>query len=229
MTALPPFSPPHADRMTHGPYRSMRGIELAVTCVVHVFAVAVAALALGWQGAGDERLRPAPQSLIIGLHQPDTPHDRAQAIAGAKAPRPAPLSAKAAAFRPDDPLPTPQEAEEAPVTTNPGGHSEPPAQEAQSYRRALMAQLEAQRRYPESGLLHEWQGSGAVLFRIERSGRLLEAVVAASTGHKALDKAALGIVQRAAPFPAIPDSLPDELAITLPIAFLIDHHGGTQP
>jgi TonB family protein len=92
-----------------------------------------------------------------------------------------------------------------------------------------MARLEARRFYPDVALRRDWQGSGAVLFRIERSGRLLDATIANSTGHGALDKAALGIVQRAAPFPAIPDSLPDELAITMPVAFLLEHPSGAQP
>lgn len=59
-------------------------------------------------------------------------------------------------------------------------------------------------------------------FRIDRSGRLLDATVAHSTGLPVLDLAALSIVRRASPFPAIPDALREELAITLPTARLAE-------
>ncbi|MFD2136940.1 energy transducer TonB [Novosphingobium resinovorum] len=38
---------------------------------------------------------------------------------------------------------------------------------------------------------------------------------------RTLDRAALDVVRRAAPFPAIPEGLPDELEITLPVEFLV--------
>lgn len=64
--------------------------------------------------------------------------------------------------------------------------------------------------------------AGTVAFRIDRSGRLLDATVAHSTGLPVLDLAALSIVRRASPIPAIPDALPDEVAITLPTARLAE-------
>lgn len=102
-------------------------------------------------------------------------------------------------------------------------------QEAQSWRRAVMERLEAQRFYPDLAVRREWQGSGLVLFRIERSGRLLDVRLADSTGRPALDTAALGIVARAAPFPAIPDGLPDEMTITMPVQFLIAGRADLPP
>ena len=229
MTASPPFPSPPADRMTHAPRRSLRGAEMAVTCAVHALAVAAAALAFDWQSAGEDGHTATPHLVLIAPHQQDHPATRPKAHPAPARPKPAPPAPGLMPMKPAEPMPVARQAEEISPTPAPAQESAPPAQEAQSYRRAIMARLEAQRSYPGGALRRNWQGSGAVLFRIERSGRLLEAALTASTGHAALDKAALGIVRRAAPFPAIPDTLPDELAITMPVAFLIDHPTGARP
>jgi TonB family protein len=102
-----------------------------------------------------------------------------------------------------------------------GGEQERLAQVSETYRSALTAHIEEARLYPRRALLRGYQGAGAIFFRLDREGRLIEASVETSTGRKGLDRAALALVQRAAPFPAIPVELPDELAITMPIRFLI--------
>ncbi|WP_068082785.1 energy transducer TonB [Novosphingobium rosa] len=229
MTVSQPLATPHADRIPPVPHRPARGIELAVTCVVHVAAVAVGAMAFDWQVSGTNVRYATAHPLIVALHQPDRSTPRPKAGLARNRIKPAPLSPQPKPLLNAKPDPTPQLSEQAPNIADPSGSHAPPALDAQAWRRALMARLEAQRTYPNAALRRDWQGSGAVLFRIERCGRLLGATLATSTGHDALDKAALAMVQRAAPFPAIPESLPDEMAITLPIAFLIDHPAGRQP
>lgn len=229
MTAPLPVPAPRPERMPHTARRPLRGVELGITCAVHALAVAAGALAFNWEHAGEEGRKPLPQTVLLALHQPDRAPASPKASALPQTPKPAPLASRPGPVRSDDPAPAVPQDDEAPAPPAPPEGREAPAQEAQSYRRAIMARLEARRFYPGTALQRDWQGSGAVLFRIERSGRLLEAAMAASTGHAPLDRAALGIVQRAAPFPVIPDSLPDELAITMPVAFLIDHPMGTQP
>lgn len=222
MTAPPILAAPSA----HPQYacrRPTRAIELCVAGAVHAAVVTVAALAFAWQGSGVEIRNSRPAPLIFRLHQPEAP--RARRKAGAMSTgrpsthKPPPIQRSPAAVS----APLADDPADEPVQAEPGGRDDALAQEAQSYRRAIMARLEAGRIYPANALRKSWQGAGTVLFRIERSGRLLTVMVVTSTGHGSLDAGAVEIVQRAAPFPAIPDRLPDELAITMPVDFLIDH------
>jgi TonB family protein len=102
-----------------------------------------------------------------------------------------------------------------------GGKSDQLVQTTQAYRQAIMAQLAAERSYPRGPLLAGQQGTGTILFHIDRDGRLLDAAIETTTGRKALDRAALALVRRAAPFPAVPAEMPDRLEISLPIRFLV--------
>ncbi|PNU02159.1 energy transducer TonB [Novosphingobium guangzhouense] len=96
---------------------------------------------------------------------------------------------------------------------------------ATDYRQVLFESLAAQRHYPEAARLQHYQGQGAVMFRIDRDGRLLEASMEKSTGKRILDRAALMQVRRAAPFPEIPGELPDELIVSMSLQFLITQPG----
>lgn len=91
----------------------------------------------------------------------------------------------------------------------------------EDYRRELFERLLAQRHYPEAALLKHYQGDGSVLFQIDRGGNLLHAAMERSTGRALLDHAAIMQVRRSAPFPQIPPELPDELAVAMPLQFLI--------
>lgn len=92
---------------------------------------------------------------------------------------------------------------------------------AKDYRQVLFARLAEHRDYPEAARLRNYQGDGAVSFRIDRGGNLLDAAVERSTGQAMLDRAALRQVRRSAPFPQIPPELPDELVVAMPLQFLI--------
>jgi protein TonB len=94
-------------------------------------------------------------------------------------------------------------------------------QATNAYSHASLARIQAQRSYPRGALLSGAEGNGSIRFTIDRVGHLLDAAIVTSTGRKALDRASLALVRRAEPFPAIPPGLPDELAITMPIRFLI--------
>ncbi|WP_395337179.1 TonB family protein [Novosphingobium sp. BL-8H] len=201
----------------------MRAAAFAITAGVHVAAAAVAAITLGWLQAGAPD-HAAPATLVtFDVHSPapirEKPNSqaaRSRRIPASTRPHVAtPLPMRTAVVRGTN---TP----EPPATAAAGGLSDNLPDVALSYRRALIARLESQRRYPPGSLQHHAQGKGSLLFRIDREGDLLDAVIVSGTGHAALDQAALAIVSRAAPFPPIPTGLPDELAVTLPIVFLID-------
>lgn len=132
-------------------------------------------------------------------------------------PRPAAVQAPVPSLPPNM-----AEAQSTPSPAEAGGQQTDPAQEALAYRRALMARLEAQRLFPGEARHKSWRGAGSVQFRVERSGRLLETRVIVGTGRAALDAAVLDMIRRAEPFPAIPETMPDEMTITLPVEVLID-------
>ena len=56
--------------------------------------------------------------------------------------------------------------------------------------------------------------------RIDRAGELLECEIARSSGSALLDRDARATVARAAPFGAVPDSVPArDLAFEIPVAY----------
>lgn len=206
--------------------RPARVLALGATVLVHLAVGAV--VAIGWQRHDASPGIPHLTSVIVLPQRADEPRQRPSS--GTRAPDRMPESLPVASSLPPtfqlvDATPAVlQNVAELPAPAD-GGHEDALAIATQAYRRAIMARLEAQRRSVRSDRTGAGESRGAVLFRIERSGRLLDAVVEQSTGNRRQDRAALSIVRRAAPFPAIPDALPDELAITLPVEFLISTQG----
>jgi protein TonB len=94
--------------------------------------------------------------------------------------------------------------------------------EQQEYVRALMAWLLRHCVYPDAAKKEKVQGIVHVRFTIDREGRVLSAQVERSPGHPLLDGAALDVLARASPLPAIPASMPmRRLTITLPIEYAL--------
>jgi TonB family protein len=205
--------------------RPMRPGALVATVLLHLAIGAV--LAIGWQRAETTRSPAHLTSVTLPPHTADEP--RRRPVSGTQAPtrRPEPLPFEQSPLPPillAPPAPVASEAiTEHPAPTE-GGQADTLVIATQTYRRAIMERLEAQGREVQKAMPDSANGAGAVLFRIERSGALLEASLARSTGRRALDRAAVSIVRRAAPFPPIPDALPDELAITVPVEFVLHRH-----
>lgn len=150
--------------------------------------------------------------------------------------------------RPPDPVPTP--AEPAPVesaapaasepVTAPTASEPPPApapasrpltraeraraaREQNEFLRQLMAWLAQHRTYPDAAKKDKTQGTAVVRFTIDRQGRVLSASIDRSSGATVLDAAALEVLQRASPVPAMPDSMGrDRLTISLPIEYALN-------
>lgn len=212
-----------------GPFARMgirvrpRMVALGATVAIHLAVGAV--VAVGWPRGRSMGTQPhlvsvvvLPQAGPVAPHRPPggprTPAAR---------PRPAPVpSSQPPTILLVPPAPLAIEPIVMPSQAAEGGSADPLAVTMQAYRRAIMARLEAQRARVKPHTSDGRGATGAILFRIEKTGRLLEASVAESTGSRTLDRAAMAIVRRAAPFPAIPDELPDELTITLPVEFLME-------
>jgi protein TonB len=138
-------------------------------------------------------------------------------------PAPKPVSREASAPRPSAP-PAPQP---APSATGAGdlaaaGPSRPGGSDARStapawaatarvrYEQVLFAWMNRHKQYPMLAQRRGIEGEGSVRVRIDRDGRVLERSVARSTGEQMLDQAALDMVRRANPFPAVPSEYAGE-------------------
>lgn len=72
------------------------------------------------------------------------------------------------------------------------------------YEQVLFSWLVRHKQYPMLAQRRGLEGRGSVRVRIDRGGRVLDRAVENSTGEKMLDEAALDMVRRASPFPAVP-------------------------
>jgi len=120
------------------------------------------------------------------------------------APRAAPQTAPMqTAMFPPPPVPAP--APRPAPTVSPG------------YRSLLSAWLESHKRYPESARARGEEGRAVLRFRVDRSGRVLNYALAASTGFADLDAAIDGMMRGATlpPFPADMAALDVEVSVTV--------------
>lgn len=72
------------------------------------------------------------------------------------------------------------------------------------YDGLVLAALERAKRYPAMARQRGREGVAGIVFEIDRQGRVLDVRIAAPSGSRSLDRAALEQVHRAAPFPAAP-------------------------
>ncbi|MFG6447610.1 TonB family protein [Roseateles sp. BYS180W] len=90
-----------------------------------------------------------------------------------------------------------------------------------SWEGRVLAHLERYRQYPAAERAQRIQGVSYVRLRLNRQGQLLQLALLRSSGHGGLDRAALATLRRAAPLPAIPAGLPEELELQLPVEFFL--------
>ncbi len=86
------------------------------------------------------------------------------------------------------------------------------------WKARVVAHLERRKRYPAAARARGEEGTVLVAFRIDSGGRVLSASLARSSGHSALDEAALAMVTRASPVPAPPEGTGTTL--TAPVRFV---------
>lgn len=90
------------------------------------------------------------------------------------------------------------------------------------YEQLLIAWLEKHKKYPSRAKRLRIEGEGMLRISIDRSGRTRLVELAQRTGNRLLDKAALAMVERANPFPAMPEKDPrEEMEFMVPVAFLL--------
>lgn len=88
------------------------------------------------------------------------------------------------------------------------------------YFSLLIAWLNQHKDYPPAVKKKRQQGTVVLAFSIDRSGTVLTSRVQESSGYPLLDQAALDMLARANPLPAMPDSMPRQrLRLAVPIEY----------
>jgi len=134
--------------------------------------------------------------------------------ASAVRPQPRPV----APAKPANPEPAPA-ASGAPAATAIPAPAEPPAPVSSDWRQALAAWLAAHKTYPEVARRRGEQGSVALRFSVERSGRVADVTVERGSGSAVLDAAAEAMLRNAT-VPAFPAAMAqDRISVTVQIRF----------
>lgn len=156
-------------------------------------------------------IRPSPNlaTVVKPLHKPAQQKTPASAAEPAEEPAEASVNSNA--------TPTLGEGAAAPRPGS-GGSVNTSAKAHDAYLAMLRARIEANRTYPASARRAGIEGITFVRLVISVDGSLRQANVVENSGHYALDRAAVRMVEKAAPFPAPPGTTFD---VTVPIAFAL--------
>jgi len=138
---------------------------------------------------------------------------------------PPPTEVIAVTPRPEAPLsPIPPAPVIAPPPPPPSGPTESELNDARSrYGSALWSALEKHKQYPRIAQMRGWQGEVILELLLDGNGHLKSRKVISSSGFEALDKQALDMVEKAAPFPTPPEALRgSQFSIRVPIPFKLE-------
>lgn len=92
--------------------------------------------------------------------------------------------------------------------------------DARNYLASLMRWLNRHKEYPAALKKEKQQGTVVLQFMIDKSGKVISSGIRKSSGNGALDQAALEMLAKADPLPAIPDSMRrDQLSLAIPVEY----------
>jgi len=92
-----------------------------------------------------------------------------------------------------------------------------------TYENIVVAWLERSKRYPDRAIRRGIEGEALLTLRISNTGDVLAFNVEDSSGFSILDEEVRRMVQRASPFPPMPENLSTrELSFSIPIAFRLE-------
>ncbi|OPH38643.1 TonB family C-terminal domain [Moraxella equi] len=97
----------------------------------------------------------------------------------------------------------------------------------QSWAAKVRVKIEKNLDYPEEALSKKWSGKPTLKITIDKTGRVLSASVAKSSGKSILDKEAIATAQRASPLPAPPDEImrgASSRSFIIPVRFDLKSH-----
>jgi protein TonB len=148
----------------------------------------------------------APDPVILPPPAPAQPVT-AQGAVSAPAPAAAPVLATASAAT-------------GPVASAAPGSDPRARQQEADYFALVSAHLNRRKTYPVEARRARQQGVVTVRFTVDRQGRVSDVSIRRSSGHELLDSATLDLVQRVAPLPPMPASMPrDRITLSLPIDY----------
>lgn len=89
------------------------------------------------------------------------------------------------------------------------------------YEQTISLWIQKFKLYPELAKAEGMEGDAVVRIRIDRRGNIRYSILEVDTGYEELDRAALDMVRRANPVPAVPDSYPegDMFEFLIPVKF----------
>lgn len=92
-----------------------------------------------------------------------------------------------------------------------------------SYNSTLWGAIGKYKQYPKIAQMRGWQGEALVELLLDGNGKLISKKILKSSGYDILDKQALAMIEKAAPFPAPPEALrASSFTITVPIPFTLE-------
>ena len=175
------------------------------------------------QDIAQEAEPPAPepekQPEVVEEQIPPTPlQEKAEIVAPPEKPKPAPepvkKKPKPVVEKPKKPTENP-----APQTT-----ATPRAAQAAraSYNGILSAHLQRYKQYPSGAKAAGEQGVAMLSFTVSRTGGVLSARIAKSSGSAALDAETMAMIRRAQPLPSFPPEMTQSSAsFTVPVRFFM--------
>ena len=132
--------------------------------------------------------------------------------------------------KPEEPPPLPQP-EQTPVTQEAlpeqtTAASPKPGARAKktdySYYQLILDRLDRLKRYPARARRRGIEGTVILAFTLNRDGSLKHYEIRQTSGHKALDIEVKKLIQRAAPFPAVPANIGrEQVELSVPISFAL--------
>lgn len=91
------------------------------------------------------------------------------------------------------------------------------------YGNTLWGAIEKHKSYPKIAQMRGWQGKVVVELQLDGNGKLKSKKILKGSGYDILDKQALDMIEKAAPFPAPPEALRvSSFSITVPIPFKLE-------
>src|SRR5450830_1121346 len=123
-----------------------------------------------------------------------------------------------------DATPSPMPPVPVAPTPPPVGPSQADIDDAnKKYGNALWGAIGKHKQYPKIAQMRGWQGDVIVELQLDGNGKLKSKKIIQSSSYDVLDKQALDMVEKAAPFPAPPEALRgSNFSIKVPIPFKLE-------
>jgi protein TonB len=159
---------------------------------------------------------PSPHEPVVTLPSPPLPPFKPRPVQRRVEPPPKP------AIAPSRPAvaPPPAAAPVAPQAPPPPVVTQSSPNVVADFQQAMLLHLERAKRYPREAQLRREQGTVYLRFRMDRSGRVLSAMIDRSSGYPDLDAEVLDMINRAQPLPPIPPEIAQsQLELVAPVRF----------